>query len=129
MNNAIVDRFLKSGLSVREFADKADLKYSTAHDIVKGKANIEKIGAGAFVRISHVLGTTADDLLNECMGVSSLGKVQVSEDEHELLTLYRSMSEDEKSLILDTARRFAAFSGEGGSGSRRAAEKSSMTVA
>ena len=43
-------------------------------------------------------------------------------DEHELLTLYRQMGASERAVLLETARRFAEFAGEGEKRSGRAAE-------
>ena len=95
MENAIVRLFGDSGVSIREFADRAGLKYSTAHDIVTGKAKMENIGAGAFVRIAGVLNTTADALMS---GVDD------SDDmEAELLALFRSMDENGRERLIEQA--------------------------
>lgn len=99
MGNVIVELFNKSDMSIREFADAAGLKYSTAHDIVCGKANIENIGAGAFVRIAHVFGTTADALLSGLERQSA----QLSPDEQKLVDAYRSCSAQGKTEMLDMA--------------------------
>ena len=97
MRNAIVKLFEESGMSIKEFASKADLKYSTAHDIVTGKANIENIGAGAFVRIARVFNTTADALLGSA-------ELSLTPDEEELINVYRQMEPWERELVLDHAK-------------------------
>ena len=103
MDNTIVKLFCDSGMSIREFATRADLKYSTAHDIVTGKANPENIGAGAFVRIAKVLGTTADAL---AFGV--IGDDEKSPEESELLDLFRSMNAHGREQLMVFARGCAA---------------------
>ena len=102
MCNPIVGLFEESGMSVREFATRADLKYSTAHDIVTGKANPENIGAGAFVRIAKTLGTTADALY------SGIEETPADEGETELVDLYYSMDAHGREQLLVFARGCAA---------------------
>jgi transcriptional regulator with XRE-family HTH domain len=106
MRNAIVELFEESGMSVREFATAADLKYSTAHDIVTGKANWENIGAGAFIRIAHVFNTTADALFD---GMEN-DLASLTASERELVSLYRNMQPEQKTLLMDNARAFSALS-------------------
>jgi len=105
MGNPIMRLFEESGMSVQEFASAADLKYSTAYDIVHGKANMENIGAGAFVRIARVFNTTADALLSSA-DVDSDG---LWPDERELLSLYRKMEQSEQSLLIEVAQRFSSL--------------------
>ena len=103
MKNVIVDLFDRSGMSIREFATAADLKYSTAHDIVTGKANIENIGAGAFVRIARVFGTTADAL------ISGMERRQMPTDaEQHLLALFRSMDVNGRAALMEQAEFLSA---------------------
>lgn len=94
MDNVIVKMFKESGMSIREFADAAGLKYSTAHDIVSGKSNIENIGVGAFIRIAHAFGTTADALAN------GVGDASITPDEQRLLDAFRKMEPDRRQLVL-----------------------------
>ena len=102
MDNAITKLFKESGMSIRDFATKAELKYSTAHDIVTGKANIENIGAGAFVRIARTLGTTADALLDSCSQSQN-----ICDDEWELVSFYRRMMDEDKKSFMNMARTLA----------------------
>ena len=105
MENLIIKLFNESGMSIKEFATRADLKYSTAHDIVSGKANIENIGAGAFVRIAHVLNTTADALIG---GQSPVDDDVELPDESELIALFRSMNARGREQLMVFARGCAA---------------------
>lgn len=103
MNNPVVELFNESGMTIREFSEKAGLKYGTARDIVKGVANIENVGAGAFVRIAKTLGTTADAL----MGATKDSVLPLSPAELELLSLFRRMGARERELLIDNARMFS----------------------
>lgn len=101
MRNLIVELFNDSGMSIREFANRAELKYSTAHDIVTGKANIENIGAGAFVRIAKVLGTSADALITGCVNYAV---VELSTpQEQQLLDYWNSMDAQGRERLLEQA--------------------------
>lgn len=108
MENTIIKLFKESGMSVREFATKADLKYSTAHDIVTGKANIENVGAGAFVRIAHVLGTTADALLGAEVDRKEKPSALLTASEKMLLSLYRSMDPVGRASLIEQAEFLSA---------------------
>lgn len=99
MENKITELFTSSGMSIREFSDKTNIKYNTARDIVNGTTRIENIGAGAFVRIAHVFSMTADELLGLVDAKSG-----EATDEQEMIELYRSMSESQRSALLAIAR-------------------------
>ena len=102
--NAITALFKASGMSITDFAAKSGLKYATAHDIVSGKTKMENIGAGAFVRIAHALGTTADELLR---GDVEATKSALKDDEAALLRYYRVSSSKGKAAILTAAEAIA----------------------
>ena len=106
MDNLIVAMFNDSGMSIQEFANRAELKYSTAHDIVKGKTNVDNIGAGAFVRIAHALGTTADALAG-CSVTYSVVSFD-SDEKAELNGIYDSLSPEGKKQLMTFARGCAA---------------------
>ena len=100
MGTVISELFEESGMSVQAFADKAQLKYGTAYDIAKGISKVENIGAGAFVRIAHVFGMTADELID---GVPD-PEQSLTDDEQELLEVYRQVEPWERELILSHAK-------------------------
>ena len=103
MENLITKLFDESGMSIREFATRADLKYSTAHDIVTGKANPENIGASAFIRIAKVFGTTADALIS---GV--IETPYENPDERELLQIFQQLNPYGREQLMTFARGCAA---------------------
>jgi len=98
MENKITELFTNSGMSIREFSDKTNIKYNTARDIVNGTTRIENIGAGAFVRIAHVFNMTADELL----GIVDV-KGNEATDEQKIIDLYRSMTDSQRSALLAIA--------------------------
>lgn len=100
MGTVISELFDESGMSVQAFADKAGLKYGTAYDIAKGVSKVENIGAGAFVRIAHVFGKTADELLSD---IPAEPFFDLSPDEKKLLDAYRKCSEGNRSTIRSLA--------------------------
>ena len=102
--NAITILFRASGMSIADFAAKSGLKYATAHDIISGKTNMENIGAGAFVRIAHALGTTADELLGSDVDETISA---IKNDEAALLRYYRVSNSNGKAAILTTAEAIA----------------------
>ena len=110
MSNPVVQLFNDSGMSIREFATKADLKYSTAHDIVTGKANIENIGAGAFVRIARVFNTTADALISASDLTDS--SASLTPDERTLVDAFRNVKPWAKDMILAQAKALSIHAKE-----------------
>ena len=104
MGTVISELFEESGMSVQAFADKAGLKYGTAYDIAKGVSKVENIGAGAFVRIAHVFGKTADELLSDIPQLEP--SPDLSPDEQELVDCYRATIGFGKRVILNTARMY-----------------------
>lgn len=106
MSTVISELFEESGMTVQAFADKTGLKYGTAYDIAKGVSKVENIGAGAFVRIAHVFGMTADDLLGDTLehakDVDS--ELVLTDDERELIETMRSTDEQGKQAIMAVAR-------------------------
>ena len=104
MSNLIVEKFEESGMSVSEFARRADLKYSTAHDIATGKANPENIGAGAFIRIAQVFGTTSDALSSAMFDfVEEKEDKDTSADDEELLSIFHRMDDGQQTALLAVA--------------------------
>ena len=105
MGTVISELFDESGMSVQAFADKAGLKYGTAYDIAKGVSKVENIGAGAFVRIAHVFGKTADELLSDMPNHDI--QQNLSAGEQALLEMYRKCNDVGKMGIEDFARAVA----------------------
>ena len=105
MGTVISELFEESGMSVQAFADKTGLKYGTAYDIAKGVSKVENIGAGAFVRIAHAFGMTADELIGDRLddGVDS----DLTEDETELVSMFRDMTGEKRDVLLKVARVFS----------------------
>lgn len=101
MGTVISELFEESGMSVQAFADKAGLKYGTAYDIAKGVSKVENIGAGAFVRIAHVFGKTADELLSDIPNRNE--ESTLSSDESLLVKYYREMDSFSKEFLLKKA--------------------------
>lgn len=66
--------------------------------------------------LSRILGVTVTYLMGVSGTEYSVIELPTDElvmkDERELLDLYRKMDDADKAILLDTARRFAAFSGE-----------------
>ena len=108
MSNIVVEMFDASGMTIAEFARRADLKYSTAHDIVTGKANIENVGIGAFVRIARVFNTTADALMDDICKEEVDEAETLTDDERELLHAMRSMSTEGQRQLMIYARGLLA---------------------
>ena len=102
MSNVIIDLFNASGMSVAEFARRADLKYSTAHDIVSGKSEIGNIGVGAFIRIARVFNTTADALAED---IETQPKQRETVDE--LVRIFESITPEGQLQLLIYARGVA----------------------
>ena len=98
MGTVISELFDESGMTVKEFSQKTGLKYGTAYDIARGVSKIENIGAGAFVRIAHVFGKTADELFDDIPFEEP--PLELSQEEHDLVMAYRAMNEKYKDLIL-----------------------------
>lgn len=106
MGTVISELFEESGMTVQDFANRAGLKYGTAYDIAKGVSKVENIGAGAFVRIAHVFGLTADDLIGSSQDlVQDAGSDSILDDEErELINLFRSADEEGRHAITSVAR-------------------------
>ena len=103
MGTVISELFDESGMSVQAFADKAGLKYGTAYDIARGISKVENIGAGAFVRIAHVFGKTADELFSD-MPIDN--SICLTPDEQELVGLYRGIPDFGRRAVMNLARDF-----------------------
>ena len=104
MGTVISELFDESGMSVQAFADKAGLKYGTAYDIAKGISKVENIGAGAFVRIAHVFGKTADELLSDIPQPEP--SLDISPEEQELVDLYRGTADFGRRAVMNLAREY-----------------------
>ena len=125
MDNLIVKMFDESGMSIQEFANRAGLKYTTAHDIVTGKANPENIGTRTFKKIANVFNTTMDALSANMVDESQppAQPPALTPDEERLLELFRSMDKSDRAVLFQTAARFATFAGVGQERRGRAAER------
>ena len=104
MGTVISELFDESGMSVQAFADAAGLKYGTAYDIARGVSKVENIGAGAFIRIAHVFGKTADELLSD---IPVDDADSYSKDERELVDLFRKCDDYQRKSILKSLREAA----------------------
>ena len=110
MATVISELFDESGMSVQAFADKAGLKYGTAYDIAKGVSKVENIGAGAFVRIAHVFGKTADELLSDIPNDEN--SQTLSNEEWALISNYRRCSSGVQDAIRNLSISFAGVPDE-----------------
>ena len=66
---------------------------------------------GAIQRMADYFNIPKSEIMGDERG--EVAYENMSQDEHELLALYRSMSSDMKRTLLETARNFAALKGVG----------------
>lgn len=56
----------KRGYTLNALAVKAGVPVQNIYNITNGRSQLKNMGVGSFIRIAHALGTTADELLDEC---------------------------------------------------------------
>lgn len=81
--------------------------------------------------IASVLGCTLDELAGRADGADGLGidpYPSLTQDERELLSLYRNMDVRERSLLMENARAFAALSVKDGAGSPQDVGRAGIVV-
>ena len=104
------------GTNIKQIAEKCGIPASTLYEISNGGTNVDNVGIDIFLKVSHVLGMSAEQLMGEIGDVRyTMVELPMEEmataEERELLDLFRKMGDSDRAVLLDTARRFAAFSG------------------
>ena len=80
----------EKGLTLADLSQKAGIKYSTLHDMMKKE--LDKISFSNLMTISNALGVDITDLLG-------LGKPMLDYRESELLANYRQLSDESRSTV------------------------------
>ena len=101
-------RKAKGYKSAKAFAESIGMQEKTYRNYEQGARNL-------YLDVACELCTALDCTLDELVGREqhrSAALLPLSVVEEEILTLYRRMGKSEREILLNTARRFATFSGE-----------------
>ena len=82
MENKITRLFEEHKANISDVARRADIPYGTLYDIAKGKTPFERVSIGHVIKIAHVFGMTADELI---------GDTDLDEERYELIQIYDSL--------------------------------------
>ena len=94
MENKITRLFEEQKVNISEVARKADIPYGTLYDIVKGNTPFEQVKISHVIKIAHVFGMTADDLI---------GDADLDADRYELCKIYDEMGINGRRALLACA--------------------------
>lgn len=93
------------GDNLSEFSRVSGVPYGTVYGIAKGKAKRDNISVGAFMKIAHALGMTAEELY---YGTPPQRPSYSDQRQSELNGHYESLNDDSKSDLVGFAKSFAA---------------------
>ena len=94
MENKITRLFEELNVNISDCSRKAGIPYGTLYDIAKGKTPFERVNIGYVIKIAHVFGMTADELL---------GDIELDPNRYELCKIYDEMSHTARRALLACA--------------------------
>ena len=94
MENKITRLFEEQRINISDCSRKTGIPYGTLYDIAKGKTPFERVNIGYIIKIAHVFGMTADDLI---------GDAELDPDRYELCRIYDEMCSTGRRALLACA--------------------------
>lgn len=94
MENKITRLFEEHHVNISECSRKTGIPYGTLYDIAKGKTPFDRLNIGYVIKIAHVFGMTADELL---------GDIELDPNRYELCRIYDEMGITARRALLACA--------------------------
>ena len=94
MENKITRLFEEQRINISDCSRKTGIPYGTLYDIAKGKTPFERVNIGYVIKIAHVFGMTADELV---------GDAELDPDRYELCKIYDEMGGTGRRALLACA--------------------------
>ena len=100
------------GTNIKQLAEKCGVPASTLYSISRGDTNLDNVGVDLFLKIAQELDIDAEDLYAMCKKnvIYTVVKIEDggSDNEQELIGIYRSLPDDGKNQLIVFARGCAA---------------------